>query len=175
MQHRQEIPLTQGKVAFVDRRDYAWLAQHKWHAARSGQTFYAVRNATAEDGSQYNVYMHREILGLKRGDAQMGDHRNHNGLDNRRSNLRPCMCKENQWNSRVRYDSASGAKGVTWHAQRLRWRARITVQRKTIHLGLFDRIEDATKAYKEAAKHHHGEFACLGRNTRPQSVHKPSI
>ena len=60
------------------------------------------------------------------------DHRDGNGLNNCRSNLRICRNVQNQWNKRKRANTASEFKGVTWHKATKKWRARITVDKKQI-------------------------------------------
>lgn len=74
------ILLTKGKFAIVDAEDYDWLSQYKWCAVKSRETFYAQRwsNGTT-------VSIHREIMCAPKG--VICDHKNHNGLDNRKSNL----------------------------------------------------------------------------------------
>jgi hypothetical protein len=82
----KEIPLTQGKVAVVDEEDFDRLNKHKWYACKNGNTFYALRKSNV-NGKRLTILMHREILGLKPGDPGV-DHRDGNGLNNRRKNLR---------------------------------------------------------------------------------------
>ena len=53
----------------------------------------------------------------------------------------------------------SGCKGVAWHKKAGEWQAGIGHNNKRIHLGLFDKLEDARQAYCEAAKKLHGEYA----------------
>ena len=57
------IPLSRGKEALVDDADYEVLSQHKWYFHRSG---YAVRNEKADDGKNYSLFMHRQIMGLEK-------------------------------------------------------------------------------------------------------------
>jgi len=83
------IPLTQGRFAIVDPDDYDWLNQYKWYAAKCRTTFYAYRSKT-----RTTVNMHREIMCAPKG--MICDHKNHNGLDNRKSNLRLCTNRQNQ-------------------------------------------------------------------------------
>ena len=142
----KEIDLTQGKVALVDDEDYEWLSQWKlWYARKSGRTFYAGRCCMRENGEPYIIHMHRVILGLQPGDGEV-DHINHNGLDNRRSNLRVVSHKVNSRNRRKHKRNTSGHNGVVWEKKNKKWRARIDMNRKNIHLGLFDNIDDAVKA-----------------------------
>jgi hypothetical protein len=98
--------------------------------------------------------MHNVIMGVK------GiDHANGNGLDNRRSNLRPFTGAQNHWNSGISRTNWSGHKGVGWNKAEGKWRARIQANGKRLFLGYFDTAEDAGHAYDAAARELHGEFA----------------
>ena len=90
------------------------------------------------------------------------DHINNNPADNRLCNLRACDQAQNQHNQRARKTNKSGFKGVSLHKTSGRWRAAIFINSKQQHLGLFDSLEDAHKAYCEAAARLHGEFANFG-------------
>lgn len=74
-------------------------------------------------------------------------------------NLRPASNTQNLHNRKVRRDSASGLKGVRYAAHAKLWRARITVNGRTISLGYFRTPEEAHAAYATAAAEHFGEFA----------------
>lgn len=87
------------------------------------------------------------------------DHINCDKTDNRLSNLRLATGRENVANTKRRSDNSSGHKGVFWDKQRNRWHARIMINGKNKHIGLFRLIEDAAKAYERAAIERHGEFA----------------
>lgn len=97
------IPLTQGKFAIVDAEDYDRLAQYKWFAVKSRKTFYAQRF-----GGGTIVCMHREIMRAPKG--MVCDHKNHNGLDNRNSNLRLCTNAQNLYNKMPKKGCASRYK-----------------------------------------------------------------
>lgn len=157
------IPLTQEKFAIVDESDYEFLMQWRWHAQKSTNTWYVCRKQRLPSGRYSFLTIHRLLL-----DAPEGievDHINFNGLDNRRTNLRLATHRQNRRNQKLRRDNTSGFKGVGRYREK--WIARIVVNGKHIHLGLFERVEDAARAYNEAALLLHGEFASLNREVLP--------
>jgi len=89
----------------------------------------------------------------------MIDHSNGNPSDNRFINLRVTDSSGNNRNSRKRKTNKSGYKGVSFFRKTEKWRASIVYNRRNISLGLFENPEDAHKAYVEAAKRLHGDFA----------------
>jgi len=151
----KKIPLTQGKFTLVDDDDYDYLSQWKWYATLIDGTFYAERNGKL--GEPTKIKMHRVILGTEKG--FLVDHRDGDGLNNRKDNIRSCTHTENARNRRLQYNSFSGYKGVSWHKKSKKWRSRITVDGKLIRLGSFFCLIKAAKAYDKAAKKYHGKFA----------------
>jgi hypothetical protein len=101
-------------------------------------------------------YVHRLILGLS-GKTE-GDHRNRDPLDNRRSNLRQALRRNNAHNT-SRKSPTTGYKGV--QVSYGRYKAHICFQMKKRHIGLFDCPEEAARAYDREARRLHGEFAVL--------------
>lgn len=148
----REIDLTQGKVALVDDADFEWLSRFNWCAVKTGKTFYAVRR----DG-RHPVLMHRVILSAS--DDVDVDHRDLDGLNNTRANLRLASRSQNMANISKYESNRSGFKGVSWHASHGAWRANITVEWRQYHIGYFDTPEAAARAYDAAAREHFGEFA----------------
>jgi hypothetical protein len=138
----KQIPLTQGQFALVDDEDYKMLNKHKWRALKIGNTYYAAR-------SKVVVFMHRQILGLSQGDDKITDHRNRNGLDNRRLNLRIVGQLENCHNHGAHPHNTSGHNGVYWNKAEKNWHARIVANNKQIHLGRYSDIKDAIKARRQ--------------------------
>jgi hypothetical protein len=159
-----KIPLTKGKVAIVDANDYEGLSKHKWHAVVGKYTCYAARGVRAGKKTKA-VYMHRQIQDLPYGDKRLVDHRDHNGLNNSRSNLRTCGKSENAMNSAGQKGSASKYKGVGVGRWGKRWQAKIKIKEggknKYLYLGTFVTEEEAAAAYDKKAKELHGEFALL--------------
>lgn len=161
MSDSREITLTRGQVAIVDVADYEWLNQWKWRAQwnRGLSGFYAIRSIR-RNGTRESILMHRLILGLRKDDKRHGDHKEPSQtLDNRRSNLRIATCSQNFSNSRLRRDTSSGLKGVSFMKSSGRWRAYVMAGGAFKHLGCFSTPELAHEAYCKAATEHYGEFA----------------
>ena len=154
------IPLTQGYFALVDADDYEELSRYKWHISDKGGRLYAYRT---EKGKK--TAMHRQILNAPSG--MYCDHINHNGLDNRKANLRLCTPQQNAYNRRP-FAGTSKYKGVHWDRQRRKWRARIRHNGKLIHIGYFDYEADAVIAYDDYAIELFGEFAYLNHHHHPE-------
>ncbi len=90
------------------------------------------------------------------------DHINGDGLDNRMVNLRECTQQQNNGNrKRLSRHNTSGYRGVTWKADRSKWKAYISRNDRQCHLGYFDTAEDAYEAYCAAARAHFREFASV--------------
>ena len=154
----KEISLTQNKVALVDDEDFEWLNQFKWYACWSGWVWYAIRKSPILDGKRITILMHREIMNAPNGVPV--DHRNSNGLDNRRENVRLCTNQQNMHNrKKANRNNKLGIKGVCWHRNTKKFRSQINLNGKKIHLGLFNVLGDADSAYRKAEEKYFGEFA----------------
>jgi hypothetical protein len=165
----RKIPLTKGMFAIVSPEDYDRLAAFKWYADKHDNTWYAVRwvRSKANPKKQYRVRMHREVLPAP--DDLLVDHQNHNGLDNRRSNLRIASVIENGWNKRKTSSAFSSRfKGVSWAKREAKWRAQGRLYGKQKIIGYFDNEIDAAKAYDAWAVTAFGQFAALNF-TPPQA------
>ena len=154
----RQIALTQGKYAIVDVEDFAELNKYKWYAVNAGHTFYAVQSMYTENRKRIIVKMHRQIM---RPDKDtLVDHIYHNGLDNRRGNLRLATAEQNSWNRRIRkIRDSSKYIGVRWCKYHKKWRVSIRRNGRKEHLGYFDSETEVAKIYDAAAKKYRGEFA----------------
>ena len=149
-----KIPLTQGLFAIVDPEDFEELNKHKWCIARSDGICYAVRKGP--DGRL--IMMHREIM--KTPEGMVVDHKNLDGLDNRKVNMRNGTKAQNCYNHRPPR-GGTGFKGVKYIAEIGKYKATVGHQGKAIVLGLFDDPIEAAKARDRVARELHGEFAYL--------------
>lgn len=153
-----ELPLSRGLVAIVDADDPLEPWSWKWYAHSGGHCiFYAARRAYS-DGKGALIYLHRFLLDAPEG-LQV-DHVNHNGLDNRRANLRLATPSRNTQNqSGLLSTNTSGYRGVFRYKLVGRWRAGIRLDGSTRHLGYFDTPEEAARTFDRAAVEMFGEFA----------------
>jgi len=143
----KKISLTQGKCALVDDADFDRLigmGPWRYYTTPNRVSGYAVADIFIK-GKRTTVRMHRVVTNISAG--KVVDHINHDGLDNRRANLRICTQKENQLN-RVSLNSnnTSGVHGVTWHRGAGKWMAQAMRGGKHIYLGVHARAETASLA-----------------------------
>jgi hypothetical protein len=148
------INLTQNKVILVDDEDYDFLNQWKWYFNNG----YAIRLIWNHKSKKIeHIYMHRVILNT--GIGMDTDHLNHNGLDNRKANLRVATRSQNQANRVISKNNTSGYKGVIWNKQKNKWQAQIKINRKLKVLGFYQSSKNAALAYNIATVGYFGKFS----------------
>lgn len=139
----------------------------EWNTRWAGKVAGSVNSAgyliiTLNTNERYLV--HRIIWLLMTGKWPKNeiDHVDNNRINNRWENLREATRIENSRNRP--FETSSGVIGVSWHKQRNKWRARITVNRKEIHLGYFLNFNEAVKVRKDAENKYFGEFIFCEEN-----------
>ena len=155
------IRMAQPKYAKVDPADYKRLRKYEWFAKKGRNTFYArgcvPDSKTARDKT---IYMHQEIIKVPPG--MVVDHINHDGLDNRKANLRAATASQNRINSRTaRIRKSSKYRGVCRRAGQKKWFAYVYVKGRAVFTKYFDDATAAARARDRAAKKYHGQFAEL--------------
>jgi len=155
----RKIPLTQGKFAVVDPEDYDRLTKYKWHLAQSPTGMYAARwQRFANKNTRKRIWMHREVISVPKN--MVCDHINHNGLDNRKANLRAATISQNLCNRPKRKGKTrSKYKGLEWDKNQNKWKVRVQHNGRKFYLGSFNSERAAARAYDAAAKKYHKEFA----------------
>lgn len=146
------------QIITVDAEDCPAVSRYRWYVDNpSGNgSLYAATNGRAAGGPR-TLRMHRLLVNPAPG--MVVDHRNGDGLDNRRENLRACEQRKNVLNRVPDHNNRNGFKGVYWSEALGQFRARITLDRRTRWLGSHDTAESAARAYDAAALELFGEFA----------------
>lgn len=155
----KKIPLTQGKFALVDDEDFQRLSERRWHVVKTKSgLLYAQRTCVKGEIGPSVVQMHRILLP----ESVWVDHRDGDGLNNQKSNLRAATRSQNLSGFRRKKSGrTSRFRGVCWRKDCFKWVAQLNVEGRPIRLGHFDSEEEAALAYDAAAKKHFKEFAQL--------------
>jgi hypothetical protein len=152
-----EYILPSGDVVLLDDADVGLMAGRNWYAAKRGPVTYVSGRYPGRkrgEGSRGFVFLHHLISGLPR-----VDHKNGNGLDNRRENLRPATQAQNGLNRAPK--KGKRFKGVFFDKRRGTWYAQIGMnwQVTTSPTGLTE--EECALWYDQMARKLHGDFARL--------------
>ena len=147
-----------GRVALVDDADYELAARHSWHASETPRTTYVQTciRLPGQPRRYQNMFLHTMLTGW----AQV-DHRDHDGLNNQRANLRPVTYALNGANRRPNTAGTSRFKGVCWAKGTGKWQAQIRINGRGYYLGQYTDEVDAARAYDAAAAATWGDHAWL--------------
>lgn len=154
------IPLNDDKFAIIDDEDYHLVSSYKWYAVKGyGGKFYAYGTRGGRLNRE-NAYMARLIMKANKGEYV--DHVNPSEtLDNRKSNLRVCTNAQNGCNRGINRNSKLKVKGVCIKKgkKNKKYLAQIGFNGKTLFIGYFYTVEEASNAYNEKALELHKEYA----------------
>lgn len=143
-------------MSLVDDGDYASLSQANWYAMKSHRgLWYAVTDLR----HGVHLYMHEALC--QKSDGMFIDHKDHDGLNNQRSNLRACTQSQNMANARKRGGTSSRFKVVSFDSARQKWRAQLTYEGLRYLRDRFETEIEAAIAYNDVATSVFGEFANL--------------
>jgi len=140
--------------ALVDDEDFEFLSRYSWYLNKRSRNLYAQSIVNGVSIGMHQLICPSETLLIT------PDHKNGNGLDNRKENLRLATNKQQAQNARKALRTTSSKyKGVVYFKRDKCWRAYIKEAGKQIHLGYFKSELLAAKAYNRAAQEYFGEFA----------------
>jgi len=155
-----ELKLNNGKVALVSASDYkrclpgpSWFADASYKRDGTLRTYYAARRIPLENGRYRKQYLHRFLLKVTRPKTEV-DHRDGNGLNCKRRNLRKATVAQNRQN-RINPHK----RGYSWCKERRSWESHIRVNGIRLFLGRFVKEKEANKTYKRAMIKYHKTFA----------------
>ena len=152
------IKLYSGECVTVDIEDFEKLNNYKWFLFKTEKWQYAIRKEH-EKGKQKTIYMHREIMGVTDPKVYV-DHKDHDGLNNRKRNLRVSNNRLNQYNVAKKSSSRQKYKNIR-QLKSSKWQVRVrTPNGKRIERTV-NTEKEAVKLYNELVIKYHGEFAYL--------------
>ena len=138
-------------VAEIDLEDYERVKDYKWYVKEKNYVY----NCKLGRLSRY-------LLGITNPKLDT-DHEDHDTLNNRKYNIRPCTRTQNNANRNKRKDNTSGYKGVMWCARDKRWITQIGINGQLVHLGSYTDKREAAKRYNKEAYKLWGNFAVLNK------------
>jgi hypothetical protein len=153
------VPLTRGYFALISAVDADWVSRFHWSASVHPHTVYAAR------GGEAPRYLHALVARAAGMAGPEVDHRDHNGLNCVRSNLRSATRSQNSQNASLSPRNKSGVKGVSWDATTGKWWVQIKLHRVIHRFGRFEDLSEAIEvADRERARLHHS-FAFNGKES----------
>lgn len=155
-----QVNLSRGYKAEVSRVDYRRVVlAGPWftHVDSKKKTVYAERNVQKTDGTWTMQKLHRFIKNVSDPNVLV-DHRDGNGLNNTRRNLRKVTASQSQQNRSKQSNNTTGISGVSWNTNAEKYEAHIKLAGKKKHLGLYTKLADAELAVNSAKRKYYGSF-----------------
>lgn len=138
----------------IDTEDINKISEYSWWiSTRNYVCAYDIIN------KRKRIRLHRLIMNVC--DNRVVDHIDRNPLNNKKENLRVCTQRENKFNNSMQGNNTSGTIGVYWYKAYNKWKAQIKVDKKSVHLGYYEKYEDAVKARESAEIKYFGEYSPL--------------
>ena len=138
LENHVEGVMPNGSIFCIDKEDYEIISENMWHYCDG-----YLRSTRL--GLMHRFLMKNELrIGLEI------DHIDRNRLNNRKSNLRIVTRQENNMNKSKYKTNNSGYPGVKWNKRLSKWQVQITINKKRIHLGVYDDFQDAVLARRKA-------------------------
>jgi len=178
IEDKRVILLTRGEATIVDGIDYKYLSQWSWffNGKYAGRTF----RPHIEGLHKKTLLMHIEIMKRKLGEKydpkKKTDHKDLNGLNNTRLNLRVASHAQNTQNHKIRKDNTTGYTGISICKSRHRkgpngycgyWKIQLSTDfGRIIHCR--ENLDEALLLRDRLARKHHGEFAVLNIKRFPR-------
>lgn len=150
----KEIVLNNNMISQVDDEDFEYLNQFFWKIFSTKSGYYC----RAKIGNE-RFLMHRLIAKSKH--YQVTDHKDRNGLNNQKFNLRTCTNSQNNCNTKLNSNNTTGFRGVYFDKKRKKFTFRLSFENIKYSGTRFNSAKEAAKARDEVAKKVHGEFATL--------------
>lgn len=138
----------------INTDDLPLVRDYQWHVENSRRNLQYGQASTNGKLPTKTIRIHRLLMP----DAKQIDHINHNGLDNRRCNLRACDNRENNCNKNFSFNPKSGYTGIRYNEKVGSYYVRIMVHKKEISLGHYKSLEEALEARKQGELRYFGEF-----------------
>lgn len=157
------VELSQGQWTACDLGDwFGNLDRFRWYAAwdNSTRSFYVKAHCKKEELGVTCINMNRAILALSSGSI-FADHKDHDTLNNRRSNLRPANGTRSASNRRRFLNNSSRFTGVSFLKNDRKWLSYININKQRTVLGKFDDPVAAARRRDEESRRIHGEYAVL--------------
>lgn len=123
----------------IDTEDYEKVKNYRWYIVKNGNCFYAKTNILEKE-KRKGEFMHRLIKECP--NNKVIDHKNGNGLDNRKRNLKICTQRINIQNQKLSTNNTSGYRNIFYNKNNKTY----DVQIKHKRLGCYKTIEEAIKA-----------------------------